>query len=122
MGILIFFFALLKLGGGILFPYPLTSILLKDSIEFEGYRKVETEGIVAESLYGWCRHPMQASTLLLLAFASNVYTVDRLIFIAVNFIGILIGIAMEEKRLSRKFTQYEGYKKKVPFRLIPFLF
>ncbi len=37
---------------------------------------------------------MQAGVLLLLIFAGNVYTVDKLIFVLVMVTGILIGVMM----------------------------
>ena len=65
---------------------------------------------------------MQCSIILTMIFASNVYTVDRIVFLAVNFIGILLGILYEEKRSIKKFNGYKEYMKKVPYRLIPYVF
>ena len=73
-------------------------------------------------LYGIVRHPMQASMLILLIFSSNIYTVDRIVFLSANFFGILVGINMEEKRLQQRFPKYIEYKKKVTSRLIPLIY
>lgn len=62
-------------------------------------------------LYGYVRHPMQSSVIILLIFGSNVYTVDSLIFITVNILGIIIGVFFEENRLRRKFIDYKNYAK-----------
>lgn len=65
---------------------------------------------------------MQGSVCLLLLFVSNAYTIDRLVFIGVHIIGIMIGVTMEEKRLCLKFKNYLAYKEKVRFKLIPYLY
>lgn len=72
-------------------------------------------------LYGYCRHPMQASIISLFLLSSNIYTVDRLIFIFVNVIGILIAVNHEEKNLRIKFPDYQLYADKVPYKLIPYI-
>ena len=66
-----------------------------------------------------CRHPMQAGVLLLVAFSSPTYTIDRLIFVGVNTIGIILGVFMEDKRMSKKFSKIDEYKKEVPNMFIP---
>lgn len=65
---------------------------------------------------------MQFSIVLSIVFASNVYTVDKMVFLAVNLVGIIIGILYEEKRSIKKFKGYKEYMKKVPHRLIPYVF
>lgn len=77
--------------------------------------------LTSTGLYGFCRHPMQASIISLILLSSNIYTVDRLIFILVNVIGILIAINHEEKNLRLKFPDYHLYAAKVPYKLIPYI-
>ena len=50
---------------------------------------------------------MQGSVLILMMFVSNIYTVDRLIFILAHSLGIILGITFEEKRLERRFLGYK---------------
>jgi hypothetical protein len=38
------------------------------------------------------RHPMVGSMLILMLFSSNIYTMDRIIFLAVMIVGVMIGI------------------------------
>lgn len=64
---------------------------------------------------------MQGSVILLLLFASNQYTFDRLIFVAVNLLGIVVGVTYEEKRLRVKFPGYGEYERKVPYKFLPYL-
>ena len=65
---------------------------------------------------------MQSAVFGAVLFVSNVYTVDRLVLLAVNLVGVLLGIWYEEKRLVTKFEGYKDYMKKVPYRLIPYVF
>ena len=62
---------------------------------------------------------MQASVVVLLLSASHLYTIDRIVFIAVHLIGIFVGVSFEEKRLKKRFIGYEEYMKKVPYKFIP---
>lgn len=52
---------------------------------------------------------MQSSFVILFLFASNSYTVDRLVFILFNIVGILIGVYNEEKDLRFKMDGYKEY-------------
>jgi hypothetical protein len=52
---------------------------------------------------------MQSSFVILFLFASNSYTVDRLVFILINIVGILIGVYNEEKGLRFKMDGYKEY-------------
>ena len=64
---------------------------------------------------------MQLGAILLMMFSGYEYSVDRLIFLAVNVTGVIIGITFEEKRLVKKFSGYAAYMNKVRCRLIPFV-
>lgn len=64
---------------------------------------------------------MQASVVVLLLSASHLYTIDRIVFIAVHLIGIFVGVSFEEKRLKKRFIGYEEYMKKVPYKFIPYV-
>jgi protein-S-isoprenylcysteine O-methyltransferase Ste14 len=92
---LLFLTSQIQLGVDIFSPYPLSAILGAQFIEVEEYGKAAEVGLVSNGVYGLCRHPMQASVILLLLFSSNIYTVDRLIFIVVNCAGIFMGVFYE---------------------------
>lgn len=101
--------AILRLGGDIFNPFPIKSIIRGQYIEFPKYTNSLNKGLVSSGLYGYCRHPMQSSVITLLIFAHNIYTIDRLIFIIVNCLGIFVGVYYEEKRLRIKFKGYKDY-------------
>jgi len=56
-----------------------------------------------------------------LIFGYYTYTVDRLIFLGVNILMIVVGVLMEEKRLCYLEKDYPLYMEKVKARFIPFL-
>lgn len=84
-----------RLGGDILSPYSLSSILNNQYIDVLSYTKSYEKGLVSTGIYKYSRHPMQASVILLFLFASNIYTIDRLVFIVVNLMGIFVGVYYE---------------------------
>lgn len=84
--------SIIKLGGSIFNPYSISQILTGKSVDFEGYTVQNNTNLVTSGLYSYCRHPMQASVMVLLLFASNIYTIDRLVFIFVHLVGIVIGV------------------------------
>jgi protein-S-isoprenylcysteine O-methyltransferase Ste14 len=64
---------------------------------------------------------MQAGIILSTVFASNLFSIDRLIFIGIMVTGIVIGVMREEKRMEEQFVGYPKYKQQVKYRFIPFL-
>ena len=82
----------------------------------EGQRVIDT------GLYGIVRHPMYAATLLL--FLSIPLVLGSLYafaaFLVYPFL-IAIRIRGEEELLERELAGYAAYKKKVKYRLIPFI-
>lgn len=82
----------------------------------------ENQKVIDTGLYGIVRHPMYASTLLLFLsmpiVLGSVYAF--LIFLAYPFI-IAKRIQHEEKFLEEELDGYRDYKRKVKFRLIPFI-
>lgn len=112
---------IVQLGDTILNPFSLSVILKGEYILIQPYNRVSNLKLTNTGLYGFCRHPMQASIITLILFSSNIYTVDRIIFVVVNVIGILIAINHEEKNLRIKFPDYHLYEEKVPYKLIPSL-
>ena len=82
----------------------------------------EGQKVIDTGLYGIVRHPMYSATLLL--FLSMPIVLGSLwaflIFLAYPFI-IAARIKDEEKLLEEELEGYREYKKKVKYRLIPFI-
>ncbi len=83
---------------------------------------VEGQRVISTGLYGIVRHPMYFATILLFLAMPLVLgsLVSFLVFLAYPFI-IAMRIKNEEEVLSRELDGYEEYKKKVKFRMIPFI-
>ena len=85
-------------------------------------RVQEGQKVVDTGLYGIVRHPMYSATLLLFLsmpiVLGSVYSF--VIFLAYPFI-IAKRIKGEEELLERELDGYSEYKKKVKYRLIPFI-
>ena len=82
----------------------------------------EGQQVVDKGLYGIVRHPMYAVTLFL--FLSMPLVLDSLISFAVLLIYpflIAVRIKNEEQVLEEGLAGYRQYKKKVKYRLIPFI-
>ena len=82
----------------------------------------ENQIVIDTGLYGFVRHPMYTATILL--FLSMPIILGSLwafvIFLAYPFI-IASRIKFEEEYLEKELSGYREYKKKVKYRLIPFL-
>ena len=82
----------------------------------------ENQKVIDTGLYGVVRHPMYSATLLLFLsmpiVLGSVYSF--LIFLAYPFI-IAKRIKAEEEFLEKELSGYSEYKKKVKYRLIPFI-
>jgi protein-S-isoprenylcysteine O-methyltransferase Ste14 len=82
----------------------------------------ENQKVIDTGLYGIVRHPMYSATLLLFLsmpiVLGSVYSF--LIFLAYPFI-IAKRIKAEEEFLEKELSGYSEYKKKVKYRLIPFI-
>lgn len=82
----------------------------------------EGQKVISTGLYGLVRHPMYSATLLL--FTSMPIVLGSVIaIIPFLFYPLIIGkrIINEEKVLSEGLEGYIDYKKKVKYRLIPFI-
>ena len=82
----------------------------------------ENQKVIDTGLYGIVRHPMYLSTLFLFLSMPIVLgsVFSFIIFLAYPFI-IAKRIKGEEKLLEKELPGYAGYKKKVKYRLIPFI-
>ena len=82
----------------------------------------ENQKVIDKGLYGIVRHPMYSVTLLLFLSMPLVLgsVFSFLIFLAYPFI-IAKRIRNEEEFLEKELDGYRGYKQKVRYRLIPFI-
>ena len=82
----------------------------------------ENQKVISTGLYGIIRHPMYSATLLLFLsmpiILGSIYSF--FIFLAYLFI-IVKRIRGEEKLLEKELVGYSEYKKRVKYRLIPFV-
>lgn len=82
----------------------------------------EDQKVIDTGLYGIIRHPMYTATIFL--FLSMPLILDSIIsfviFLIYPFI-IIKRIENEEKVLEKKLKGYKEYKKKVKYKLIPFI-
>ncbi|MBR6676817.1 MAG: isoprenylcysteine carboxylmethyltransferase family protein, partial [Clostridia bacterium] len=73
-------------------------------------------------LYGIIRHPMYAVTVwLFLSIPVILGSWYSLLCFAPYVVLIVVRIVNEEKVLTRELSGYAEYKKKVRYRLIPFI-
>ena len=82
----------------------------------------EGQKVVSTGLYGIIRHPMYTATIIL--FLSMPLVLGSLISFVIFLIYpiiIVFRIINEEKLLEKELVGYVEYKKKVKYRLIPFI-
>ncbi len=83
----------------------------------------EEQTVVSTGLYGIVRHPMYLATLLMfIPIPLILGSFWGLIPLAAYPVIIIIRIINEEKVLSEGLAGYDEYKKKVKYKLIPFIF
>lgn len=103
--------------------YVLYAIVLKQNTFLSRTIEVQEDQYVIDTgLYGVVRHPMYTATLFL--FLSMPLVLGSLLsFVIFLFYPILIVVRIknEEKFLSEGLKGYTEYKKKVKYRLIPFI-
>lgn len=82
----------------------------------------EEQKVIDTGLYGGIRHPMYTATILMFCFAPLVLgsVISFVIFLAYPVI-IVTRIGNEEKVLEQGLKGYTDYKKKVRYRLLPFI-
>ena len=71
--------------------------------------------------YGWVRHPIYLGWILVV-FAVGTMTTTRLVFAAISTVYILIAIPLEERTIRSHSPAYEEYIRKVPRKLIPWIY
>ena len=82
----------------------------------------EGQKVIDTGLYGIVRHPMYLATLLMfLPIPLILQSLWGLIPMALYPVVIVVRILNEEKVLTKDLRGYKEYKKKVKYRLIPFI-
>lgn len=106
-----------------LIAYGLYAEVMRENAYLSRTVKVEKgQTVVDTGLYGIVRHPMYAVTVLLF-FMIPLVLGSWYAMLPFAFYPVIIVIRLkdEEKLLTRELQGYEAYKKKVKYRLIPFI-
>ena len=106
-----------------LIGYGLYGMVLRENAYLSRTIKVEQgQTVISTGLYGIVRHPMYAATILLFLMMPLVLGswYAAIIFLCYPVL-IIIRLTGEEKLLIKELPGYEEYRKKVKYRLIPFV-
>ena len=111
--------------GSIFFiiAYLLYAEVLRENTYLSRTIKVEkNQKVIDTGLYGIVRHPMYTATIILFLSMPLVLgsIISLIVFLAYPFI-IIKRIKSEEEFLEKELVGYKEYKKKVKYRLIPFI-
>ena len=110
-------------SGFFLLSYIMWAEVLRENTYLSRTIKVEEGQMVVDTgLYGIVRHPMYTATIVL--FLSMPLVLGSLIsfFVFLMYpILIIFRIIHEEKLLEEQLVGYKEYKKKVKYRIIPFI-
>ena len=106
-----------------LFGYIMWGIVLKQNTYLSRTIKVtENQKVIDSGLYGIVRHPMYTATIILFLTMPLVLGSIVSFFVFLMYpILIIIRIIYEEKFLEKELVGYIEYKKKVKYRMIPFI-
>lgn len=106
-----------------LFGYAMYAEVMRENVWLSRTIEVqEDQQVVDKGLYGVVRHPMYAATLLLFLTAPLILASGWSLLIMLLYIPIVVKrIRNEEKVLEQELTGYEEYKRRVRWRLIPWI-
>ena len=76
-------------------PYKIGDIFIAKYIKYDAYDATNLKGIKINGIYSYLRHPLQSGILLIMLFGDGIYTVDKIISLAIMGTGIIIGVLME---------------------------
>ncbi len=107
----------------LLTAYALYAEVMRENAYLSRTVKVEQgQTVVDTGMYGIVRHPMYAVTVLLFLMMPLVLgSYYALIPFAFYPAAIVVRLKEEEKLLTRELAGYRAYKRKVRYRLIPFI-
>lgn len=114
------------LGGAALVPAlylierpAIDNTFLSARVRIQSERK---QHVITTGIYGFVRHPLYLGcTLMMFGAALLVGSVYGLIISLIGLVAIAGRIIGEEKMLVEELEGYEDYKKKVKYRMIPFV-
>ena len=94
-----------------------------DPLELAGIRRhADAESLQITGPFRWVRHPLYSGWLLV-TFGAAHMTGDRLIFAGISACYLLIAMPFEERSLRTSFgAAYDDYARRVPYRLIPYIY
>ena len=103
--------------------YAMWAVVLKQNADLSRTIKVEEgQKVIDGGLYGVIRHPMYTATIFLFLSMPLVLGSMVAFFVFLLYpILIVVRIIYEEKVLEKELDGYTEYKKKVKYRLIPFI-
>ena len=103
--------------------YALYAEVMRENAYLSRTIKVEEgQTVISTGLYGIVRHPMYtASTVMFLALPLILGSWYALIPFALYPVIMIVRICGEERLLTAELAGYEEYKRKVRYRLIPFI-
>ena len=106
-----------------LIGYALYAEVMRENAYLSRTVKVEEgQTVISTGLYGIVRHPMYlASVLMFLSIPLVMGSWYALIPFAFYPVLMVVRILDEEKLLSAELSGYEAYKRKVKYRMIPFI-
>jgi protein-S-isoprenylcysteine O-methyltransferase Ste14 len=112
--------------SGLKLPFPVmiaASVGAIDPLELAGIRSRSlSSGISARGPYRLVRHPLYLGWMLAV-FGPATMTFDRLVFAGLTTIYLIVAVPWEERSLERAFgSEYERYKARVRWRIIPFIY
>ena len=98
-------------------------VLIENTYLSRTIEVVDNQKVIDTGLYGIVRHPMYFATIFLFLFMPIVLgsLISFIIFLVYPFI-IIKRINNEEIVLEKELTGYKEYKKKVKYKLIPFIY
>lgn len=110
-------------SGIFLASYVMWAVVLKQNAYLSRTIKVEEgQQVIDKGLYSVLRHPMYAATIFLfLAMPLVLGSVVAFFVFLLYPVLIVIRIVYEERVLEKELVGYTEYKKKVKYRLIPFI-
>lgn len=106
-----------------LISYALYAEVMRENAYLSRTIRVEAgQTVVDTGLYGIVRHPMYSATLLLFGMIPLILGSWYALLIFACYPAIIIArLKDEEALLTRELPGYDAYKKKVKYRLIPFI-